>query len=1034
MKPIKLVLNNFGPYRGQNEIDFTKFSSNLFVISGPTGGGKTFLFDAISYALYSKTSTSRREEDSLKCLYSTDEESSYVEFSFSINSNVYLVHKEPKQLIAKKRGQGVKEHGPSGTLYINDKLYSSKISEINTKIKEIIGLDYGDFKMTMMVAQGEFYELINADTEKRKEIFRKILKTQYIDDFIVAIKNKYLSLKDELKNKENEIVTNMKNIETLSPSLNDYLKKDDLSYELRKDELDLEVENLNKEVNALKAKKDEINKLMDLNKSLYSEFETKNKQKEDYLNKLQIIEKLDLDKPLIEQYRKIVSTYDKCHNIISSYESFIKKTNTKNEYLKNKEEIKKALSKDKESKEKASKELADFETKYNESMKTMDNDILSINKEKDAFISFKKNLFEFNSLNKRIDCDNKQIEEYSKKLNSLIANKETTNKLLSDVDYFKQKDDYTNMLKDEEIKFNKLKIVEKSIEDLKTKQQEIIDLNKKIEKYSLLCQEKNKEVYHIRDEYYSCALYSLSSKLEDNKPCPLCGSTSHPHIFSCDKKNEVSQEDVHRVEEEFNSLENIRKECNAKKDVIEGSMNQSINEIVALLGLNSSIDIENQFLNIKNNNIKSISDIKTKINIAKENIDKQNRYNKEFIKINEEITKTNNEIVLLKSDINSSKEKIELIKIDENTFNKFTDLNEIYFDNKINKIKDEKIQLTNQLNNKKESLNNIERNISLLHNNLNSIENNILNLNKEIDELETKYLEGLKESSYHSIEEMKNQMISSELKKEYEQKIKQFDNSYLINKNKIEEYKENKIDEYVITDLSIYSNKINELKEQLEETDNIYNKYYSMNQNNKKMIHNIKEIYKDIKDKVILENDLRKIYLTASGDLTNKEKINFEVYYQSLIFEDILNLASSKFLKMSDGRFKMMKSQSLSKKSQSGLDIDVLDYYSGQVRSASSLSGGETFQASLALALSLSEIIQAKAGGIELNSMFIDEGFGTLDKDNLELTKRTILEVSASTSRTIGIISHIEEIEKDIPNKIIVTKTVNGSNITQRKG
>ena len=141
-----------------------------------------------------------------------------------------------------------------------------------------------------------------------------------------------------------------------------------------------------------------------------------------------------------------------------------------------------------------------------------------------------------------------------------------------------------------------------------------------------------------------------------------------------------------------------------------------------------------------------------------------------------------------------------------------------------------------------------------------------------------------------------------------------------------------------------------------------------------------------------------------------------------------------KFFKMTNGRYKMVKSSSFSKKSQSGLDIDVLDFYSGEYRSASTLSGGETFQASLSLALSLAEIIQTKSGGIELNSMFIDEGFGTLDKENLELTKKTLLEVAKSSSRIIGIISHVEDIEKSIPNKLLIEKTENGSHIKQIKG
>ncbi|UKI50114.1 MAG: hypothetical protein L6U99_01215 [Clostridium sp.] len=153
-------------------------------------------------------------------------------------------------------------------------------------------------------------------------------------------------------------------------------------------------------------------------------------------------------------------------------------------------------------------------------------------------------------------------------------------------------------------------------------------------------------------------------------------------------------------------------------------------------------------------------------------------------------------------------------------------------------------------------------------------------------------------------------------------------------------------------------------------------------------------------------------------------KISFEVYYQLQIFDEILKVANFKFNKMSNGRYELLPGKPKGGNGQIGLEIDVLDLYNGQRRPVSGLSGGESFQASMALALAFSEIIEVKAGGVELNSMFIDEGFGTLDSEMLDNTKKTLLDVGMQTNRRIGIISHIAELERSISSKNCCFKRV----------
>ena len=167
---------------------------------------------------------------------------------------------------------------------------------------------------------------------------------------------------------------------------------------------------------------------------------------------------------------------------------------------------------------------------------------------------------------------------------------------------------------------------------------------------------------------------------------------------------------------------------------------------------------------------------------------------------------------------------------------------------------------------------------------------------------------------------------------------------------------------------------------------------------------------------------IKNIADTACGNITGKEKIMLETFFQARLFEKILRLANIRLLKMTDGRYELQKSIALGDlRSKSGLDLDIIDHWNGSIRSVKTLSGGEAFCASLALALALSDETEAEAGGIKIDSMFIDEGFGSLDDSSLDMAM-SVLENQSSDGRSIGIISHVSSLSERIPNKISVEK------------
>lgn len=165
---------------------------------------------------------------------------------------------------------------------------------------------------------------------------------------------------------------------------------------------------------------------------------------------------------------------------------------------------------------------------------------------------------------------------------------------------------------------------------------------------------------------------------------------------------------------------------------------------------------------------------------------------------------------------------------------------------------------------------------------------------------------------------------------------------------------------------------------------------------------------------------------TANGTLANKQKIMLEAYVQASYFDRVIQRANTRFMVMSAGQYELRRRREAdNNKSQSGLELDVVDHYNGTVRSVKTLSGGESFKASLSLALGLSDEIQAAAGGVRLDTMFVDEGFGSLDEESLQQAMRALSGL-AQSNRLVGIISHVAQLKEKIEKQIVVTKEKSG--------
>ena len=343
----------------------------------------------------------------------------------------------------------------------------------------------------------------------------------------------------------------------------------------------------------------------------------------------------------------------------------------------------------------------------------------------------------------------------------------------------------------------------------------------------------------------------------------------------------------------------------------------------------------------------------------------------------------------------------------------------------LNQKKEEKEKLDkefNELSKEKEELisgiNSLKDNLKIFAEDIIKIENSIKEANKSLDIL-------YKDNGTNYDEYLAKKLDKEALTK-LKQKIEDYDKKKQEFETKIKLLEEEVKDKQIV-DLSVKEEELKAVNEEYKNLDETYTSLNATLEKIKASTNNIKNYIKESKRK---EEDYAIIKLlsdTANGNLTGRQRITFENYVQSYYMNAVLVEANKRLMKMTDGRYELKKKElDIKLNTKSGLDFSIFDSYTGKERDVSTLSGGEKFKASLALALGLSDSISNNRGGIRINSLFIDEGFGSLDSESLNQALNILLDLSGN-DKLVGVISHVSELMTIIDNKILVNKSSVGS-------
>ena len=582
----------------------------------------------------------------------------------------------------------------------------------------------------------------------------------------------------------------------------------------------------------------------------------------------------------------------------------------------------------------------------------------------------------------------------------------------------------------------------------------------------------------MRKNYNDNQAGILAQQLVEGEKCPVCGSTSHPHpakILSEEDILNLDKDEIEKLENEALSLSNKVKSQSEICSRIKGKIEDRKKSFEKVLN-NEKIEFENAenwieeqslFLENKLIEIENLIDKENNRKIEKETIEKEiQSLNKELKIKNEKLNSLDSDKKTLENQKIKLEENIKIISksISENS-NLVSD----------SQLKNEELNSTNNLKNWIDSIeklvNTKEQNLSeqldLVDRNIESEETNV-NIFKKLEEEFPKIEEKLNEiSSFIKENESEqvaiktrlnllnkdltemNDSLSLEFKDETVSltKINELKNNILKTENKINSEKEilNNLQiklanlEGEISNLKLdiqnrsFKDK-NELLEQQKEIDLESKEHKEKFDNNKfnlianeKLLNEIGKQSKKLFEIRKKYDSIQALSATTKGTISGKDKITFETYIQMKYFERVIARANLRFMIMSNAQYELKREEEAKDaKSKSGLELEIIDHYNNTTRNVRTLSGGESFMASLSLALGFSDEIQSMSGGIQLDTMFIDEGFGTLDEDTLKTAIDALIKLS-DENKLIGIISHVEELKNRIDKQIIVTKSTDGT-------
>ena len=1020
MKPISLTIEAFGPYRDSVTLDFNELKNHsMFLISGPTGAGKTSILDAMVYALYGEPSGEVRKTDAIRSDFAEPQHMTRVDFSFAIGEARYRVERLPKQLVAKKRGTGMREQNASATVYeMKDgewKVIATSAAAIRDTIQQIIGFRKDQFLQVVLLPQGEFRKLLVASTSEREELLHTLFRTEL-----------YRRLQDALKAAYDEAKSGIEENVTKQSALLQSIPHDEEIPVLTIEHVRELLKDREPHRNTLVVERDKAVAVVNQFNALRNEWALYNQVQQSLIeatNKLDLVKEREKERSSLHEKVQFLT------GLTPSYELY-KQLDDKQAVLKT---LKTALSDAKKSVEAATQ----YESKCTEDYEVLASHAETIQAKRTALAQLRQQLEKFDELallNQELTTLNSQLETQDREKSEAAL--QAQHKLVDDLEAKLVAD--RQQLQGNSKALDSISRIQEQLSHLQRyselvaqKQKVQNDIDAKDKALATLDESvKNSKVQLERLEHLMAEgrAFELVHLVVDNEPCPVCGSIEHPQL--------ASKPELYPTKEEVEEARAVR----------DGALQKRASEIGQKETLSVRLheldeQVKDQVSKLKS----SIADFsEDTFDSTQQDLSSQMNRLTALRKDTEQLTKliTKNE-----HDLIEGKDKLAKLEIGHNEL--------------LNNLHDVAIQISS-VQAKVDGLSKIlpTTDLDAWHKQIESLETEINTYDEQLKVCKSS-LDAAKEqlNAKRGRLEILFAQVQEETKnldKFYQEYVKSLQSISVSEDDFIDALGDYKVldafrtelhalDEAFSTAQAVYDAALKHAQSVIEPSDTVSDEVYDTAvEKRDNLVGSLAAWDKETKhiettlasleelEKAMGEAREEIIFLSRLNDLANGgeqgfKNVTFERYVLGAILDEVVYAANLRLQKMSRNRYSLERSDYTGGgRGKQGLDLAVMDAFTGQSRPANTLSGGETFLASMALALGLADVIQSYAGGIHMDTMFIDEGFGTLDPDTLELAMETLVQLQSS-GRLIGMISHVPELKTRIPAHLEVTRGDDGS-------
>lgn len=1066
MRPLKLKMQAFGSYGRETVIDFTKPEQNLFLVTGDTGAGKTTIFDAIVFALYGEASSTSNKKEGviLQSQYAELNIEPYVEMEFMEGEERYTVRRVPRYLKTVTRGaakgKGTREITGSVTLFMPDGTeYPSK--ETNAKLQEITGLTKSQFMQVAMIAQGEFMELLRAKSDDKKKIFRKLFNTEMYEQIVNELGNRKRNMEREIavirtrcQSETARIKFSGDKAEEKNPGDDEISLCEKRLEELKKRVSDGEIVVMPELTEVLERYLVILDNQLKKAQKLYEDAaEIRDKKRDIYIEAQQLqslfIQRKQTEEEL-EEYRKqsfemenkeklagsvsdaweIKTFYDFWKAGQEDAERVRTAFETQTERLPGLMEEEEGMIQEEQKKQ---KELETVQEEYTRTLEKAEKAIQLFGQIKET----KKKM----DMGKELLEKARIKEEADKKAFEVLENREKALRDRSEqlADAGEKLAVCQSQMKEINGMTADLKALSSIYKEQKTYEKKIEELKEKYKEARASYEKKHGEYEKKRQNFLDAQAGFLASELMEGMPCPVCGSTEHPRPCVMKKEHsEFTREGMDLLEKETEKLraeqENLSAEVKSNtdlRDVKKQDFDESFNRLKNRMRENIQA-LPEEFSPGQGQEL-----IRQWMKEVQENGIKYQRDWEELQSVQKQMKDLEEEKPAVRKQMEISAEQVREAGIAYESakaeFQSYSFSSDFESEEAAKKAEAEaarkKERFTEDYNTARAAREKAGTERSNTETLIKKYRAELPTAEAEEEKRKKNYesmAEGkeMAESQWKSLTDIYEKQMTEQLRKE----VQVFREGKKAVEGKAQSLTA-AIGNRKPPVMADIQKETEDAEHRLKSAESLRDQIRSVYKDNKEADHILSPMLQERQKLVEEHGRIDHLYRLVSGNVSGS-RMDLETYVQRYYLEKILYAANRRFRDMSAGQFelRMYNLEKAGEGKNRGLDLMVYSAVTGKEREVRTLSGGESFMAALALALGMADQIQESSAAINLDMMFIDEGFGSLDEHSRNQAVKVLLEM-AEGSKLIGIISHVTELKQEIEDQLIVTKDESGSHV-----